>query len=103
MKLTHTAKILGASILTLGFMSGTAIAGDKKACKDKQHTSIEKSEMATPTMVLPAKAETKGYPVKSNSKIISFDEALELCLAKQAANLQACIDAKTGQVTQPKS
>jgi len=107
MTLTRSFKIIGASVLIVGMASGTALAGDKKNCGDKHKTTAKKTQtqMSTPTVVLPAKAETSGYPAtteaKKMKKVYTFDEALAKCQKYGATDLQACIDKKTGRT--PKS
>lgn len=106
MTINRSIKLISASILIAGFASGTAVAGDKKNCKDKKHITAQKTVTAvsTPTVVLPAKAEA-GYSTmekaKSMKKVYTFDEALSLCQKHGAVDLQACVDKKTGRA--PKS
>jgi len=102
MTFSKSAKIIAASILVVGFSSTTALAGDKAKCDKKNHTAMQKTAVSTPTMVLPATAKKAGYPAKTTAKTMTFDQALELCQAKGAADLQGCIDMKTGQA-KPKS
>lgn len=111
MTFTRSFKIIGASVLIAGLASGTAMAGDKKDCGDKHKATAEKTQtqMSTPTVVLPAKAEMSGYPAsteaktdaKKMKKVYTFDEALAKCQKYGATDLQACIDKKTGHT--PKS
>lgn len=102
MTLTKSIKVIGATVLIAGMASGTALAGDKKNCGDKHKTTAQKTQtqMSTPTVVLPAKAEAAGYPAaqtsKTMKKVYTFDEALSLCQQHGAADLQACVDKKTG-------
>ncbi len=95
-------KTLGFSLLAAGLIGGTANAGDGKNCKDKDHTSLIKSESTAATAVLPASSE-RAYPAKKAMKAYTFDEALAKCQAHGATDLQACIDKKTGAVSKPKS
>lgn len=107
MTLTKSIKIIGAAVLIASFASGTAMAGDKKNCADKKHTTAQKTQtqMSTPTVVLPAKAEASGYPAMTDTKVMkkvyTFDEALSICQKHGATDLQACVDKKTGRT--PKS
>lgn len=110
-----STKLIGAAILMTGFMSGSALAGDKENCANKNHTTAEKTQtqISPPTVVLSATSDTTVYPAvqkttdmgadtgKSTSNIYTFDEALSLCQKHGATNLQACIDKKTGRT--PKS
>ena len=103
MTFTKSMKIFGATVLIAGFASGTALAGDKKNCADKNHSTAQKTQtqMSTPTMVLPAKAEATSADAQKVKKVYTFDEALAKCQKYGAADLQACIDKKTGRT--PKS
>lgn len=105
MTFTKSTKIIGTTVLALGLISGAAYAGDKKDCADKNHTAMQKTQMSTPTMVLSASTEKAGYPApaKAETKIYNFDEALAMCQKYGAADLQACIDKKTGVTAKPKS
>jgi len=103
---TTPLKIAAASLLTLAFATGTAFAGEGKDCKDKKHSAM-KTETTTmqQTNVLSA-VETRDATAKQAKmakKVYSFDEALALCQEKAAADLQACIDYKTGVKAKPKS
>ncbi len=117
MTFTKSAKLIGASVLMAGFMSGSAFAGDKKDCKNKDHTSAysTQTQSGVTTVVLPARTEINTYtPTPQAStmaqdataktqemKVLTFDEALAKCQKYGATDLQACIDKKTGQA--PKS
>jgi hypothetical protein len=99
MMTTKTLKIACASLLTLAFATGTAVAGDKAGCKDKKTTKATQAAVTitTPTEVLSvAEGEVKRTKVKMK-KAYTFDEALELCQKKGADDLQDCIDYKTGK------
>ena len=100
-----TLKITTASLLTLAFTAGTAFAGDGKDCKNKKHATMKtEATAAQQTSVLSAAEGQRAMAKKDMKakKIYSFDEALKLCQDKGAADLQACVDYKTGKV-QPKS
>ena len=103
---TTPFKIAAASFLTLAFASGTAFAGDGKDCKDKKHSAM-KTQTTTmdQTAVLSASDRSDAMAKKTMKakKVHSFDEALALCQEKAAADLQACIDYKTGVKAKPKS
>ena len=111
MTFTKSAKIIGASVLLASFVSGTAIAGDKKNCEGKSHTTAKSTvtQVSPPTVVLPASAQTTVYASQPKTtdanqtvtKVYTFDEALAKCQKYGATDLQACIDKKTGQA--PKS
>lgn len=104
-------KAIGATVLCAGFMSSTALAGDKENCANKNHTTAEKTQtqISPPTVVLPATATTNVYPAlskttdmgKTTTQVYTFEEALSLCQKHGATDLQACVDKKTGHT--PKS
>jgi hypothetical protein len=89
---TTSLKFAACTVIALAFTSGVAIAGEGKDC-DKSYTKTTASTMSTTseTAVMGASSEVKA------KKAYSFDEALELCTKKQAKDLQACIDYKTGK------
>ena len=100
-----TLKVTIISLLTLAFTAGSAFAGDGKDCKNKKHvTAKTEATAAQQTSVLPATTKQDAMAKKDMKakKVYSFDEALALCQKKEVADLQACIDYKTGK-TQPKS
>ena len=99
----HTSlKIAGLAIITLAFTAGTAVAGPGKNCDDKKKTAMKTTATAiTPTAVLSA-ADSKTTMAKKTKKTYSFEDALKICTEKGAADLQACVDYKTG-VTAAKS
>lgn len=97
-----TLKIAGASLLTLALTAGTALAGPGKNCDEKKTTAMKTTTAAsTPTAVL-STAERSKAMTKKAKKVYSFEDAVKLCQEKGAADLQACIDYKTG-VTNAKS
>jgi len=97
-----TLKVASLSLITLAFTAGTAFAGDKKHCDDKKKTAMKTTATAVaPTAVL-AGSETTKTSMKKAKKTYSFEDALKLCQEKGAADLQACVDYKTG-VTAPQS
>lgn len=104
MTIKSNLKIAGFVIAAIGLTTGTAIAGEGH-CKDKKQSAMMKTEAPAQTMVLPAATEKAGYPAKKTMQKLTFDQALSLCQKHGAADLQACIDKKTGQSTsyKPKS
>lgn len=97
-----TLKIAGISLITLALTAGSAMAGPGKNCDDKKKTAMKTTATATtPTAVL-STSETTKSSMKKTKKTYSFEDALKLCTEKGAADLQACIDYKTG-VTGAKS
>lgn len=97
-----TLKIAGLSIITFAFTAGTALAGPDKNCDDKKKTAMQTTATAiAPTAVLSA-ADSPKVMTKKAKKTYSFEDALKLCQEKGAADLQACVDYKTG-VTGAKS
>jgi len=96
----HILKSIGAATIALTFISGAALAGDKKDCDHKKTTAMQKTEVSAPTAVLPAAATTEK--AKMEHKTYTFEEAKAKCQKYGAEDLQACIDKKTG-VAKPKS
>ena len=94
---TRHLKIAGLTTLALAFTAGTALAGPGKDCKDKKHSAM-KSSTSQQTSVLGAseKGATMVKAEKKMKKTYTFEDALKLCQDKGAADLQACIDYKTG-------
>jgi len=93
-----TLKIAGLSLVTLAFTAGSAMAGPGKNCDDKKKTATKTTATATtPTAVL-ATSESSKVMIKKAKKAYSFEDALKLCQEKGAADLQACIDYKTGKI-----
>jgi len=93
-----TLKIAGLSLVTLAFTAGSAMAGPGKNCDDKKKTAMKTTATATtPTAVL-ATSERSKVMTKKAKKAYSFEDALKLCQEKGAADLQACIDYKTGKI-----
>lgn len=95
----HTSlKIAGLSFLTLAFTAGSAMAGDGKNCDHKKKAKMKTTAAtATPTAVLSA-TERTSVMTKKAKKTYSFEDAVKLCQEKGAADLQACIDYKTGKI-----
>lgn len=95
----HTSlKIAGLSIVTLAFTAGSAMAGPGKNCDDKKTTAMKTTtSAAAPTAVLSA-SERSTAMTKKAKKVYSFEDALKMCQEKGAADLQACIDYKTGKI-----
>ena len=102
----HTSlKIAGLSLVTLAFTATSALAGPGKNCDDKKKTAMKTtatSVTATPQTTVLSTAERGTAMTKKAKKTYSFEEALTLCQDKGAADLQACVDYKTG-VTATKS
>ncbi len=102
----HTSlKIAGLSLVTLAFTAGSAMAGDGKNCNDKKKTAMKTTAAAvtaTPQTTVLSTAERGAAMTKKAKKTYSFEDALKLCQEKGAADLQACVDYKTG-VTAAKS
>lgn len=94
-----TLKIASLAALTLAFSAGTAFAGEGKDCDHKKQAAMKtQATTAQQTSVLGA-AETGATMAKSEKKMkkaYTFEDALKLCQDKGAADLQACIDYKTG-------
>lgn len=95
-----TLKIAGLSVIAIAMTAGTAMAGNGKDCKHKKKTDVKSEATATPagtTAVMGVSATSDKAMAKH--KVYTFDDALKLCTEKGAADLQACIDYKTGKVT----
>ena len=94
-----TLKIAGLTALTLAFSAGTAFAGEGKDCDHKKQAAMKtQATTAQQTSVLSA-SETGATMAKSEmkaKKVYSFEDATKLCQEKGVADLQACIDYKTG-------
>ena len=101
---TFTAlKMASATLIALGLTSGAALAGDKKDCKN--HKTTAQMSTTSTTAGYASTATTVASTSERSAKkmrVMSFDDALELCTSKNASNLQACIDKKTGK-TKPAS
>lgn len=99
-----TLKVAGLTAITLAFTAGTAFAGDKKHCADKKTAmkTTSAAVTATPQTTVLSSAERGTAMTKKAKKVYSFEDALKLCQEKGAADLQACVDYKTG-VTAAKS
>jgi len=94
-----TLKIAGLSLITLAFTAGSAFAGDKKHCDDKKKAAMKTTAAAvtvTPPTTVLSTAEHRAVMTKKAKKVYNFEEALKLCQEKGAADLQACVDYKTG-------
>ena len=102
----HTlVKIAGTSFIALAFTAGTAMAGDGKDCDHKKKAKMKTTAAAvtaTPQTTVLSSAERGAVMAKTAKKTHSFEDALKLCQEKGAADLQACVDYKTG-VTNAKS
>lgn len=94
-RLLKLAVITSLALITA---TGTALAQDKKSCADKksakQTSAMTTDAVVNKTAVLGASEKT--MTAKKHRTVVSFDEAMKLCRAKAADNLQACIDYKTG-------
>jgi|GEM_PF-3268294 len=113
MKLSTPIKTAGIAIAAIALTAGTAYAGNGKDCKNKTHAA-KAPAAATSTMtsttteapysaVLPASSEAAPKAHKKKMKVLTFDQALELCQKKGVSDLQGCIDKKTGQTAKPES
>lgn len=94
-----TLKFASASLAALAFTAVSAAAGDGVNCDKKKH-AMKTQTSATATMATPATAVLSSTKTRGATKIkkaYSFDDALKLCVDKSAADLQACIDYKTGK------
>lgn len=101
-----TLKIAGATLITLAFTAGSAFAGDGKDCDHKKKAAMKtQATTSQQTSVLSASESRDAMAKKTKvaKKTYSFDDALKLCQEKGAADLQACIDYKTGKTAKPKS
>jgi len=96
----HTIlKVAGLSFVTIAFTAGSAFAGDKKHCDDKNKAAVKTTVTAvtvTPQTTVLSTAESRSETPKKANKLYSFEDALKLCQEKGAADLQACVDYKTG-------
>ncbi len=97
-------KFAALSAITLAFTAGSAFAGDGKNCDHKKQTAMktEASTAATQQTAVLSAAERGDAMARTAKKNYSFEDALKLCQEKGAADLQACVDYKTGKV-HPKS
>ena len=97
-----TLKIAGLSALTLAFTAGSALAGEGKDCDHKKKTAMKTTAastmIATPQTVVLSATDSKAAMKKTAKKRYSFEDALKLCQEKGAADLQACVDYKTGKI-----
>lgn len=104
---TRHLKIAGLTTLALAFTAGSALAGEGKDC-DKNHAMKTQATTSQQTSVMGA-SEKGAVMAKADQKMkktYSFEDALKICQEKAAADLQACIDYKTGvtaQKAKPKS
>lgn len=97
-------KIASLSFLALTFTAGIAFAGDKKNCDHSKKAAMktEAGVLVTPQTTVLSSTQQGMATSKAQTKIYSFEKALKLCQDKGAADLQACVDYKTG-VSQAKS
>lgn len=93
-------KIAGLSALAIAFTAGTAMAGAGKDCNHKKKTEVKSEASMTPTTATAVMgvSATSEKTMTGKHKAYTFDDALKLCTEKGAADLQACIDYKTGKV-----
>ncbi len=95
----NTLKIAGLSLITLAFTAGSAMAGDGKKCDDKKKSAMKTTAAAvttTPQTTVLSATESGKAMTKKAKKVYSFEDALKICQEKGAADLQACVDYKTG-------
>ncbi len=97
-------KITSLSLLALAFTAGTAFADEGKNCDHKKKAAMktEAAVLVTPQTRVLSSTQEGVTTAKAQNKIYSFEDALKLCQDKGAADLQACVDYKTG-VSQAKS
>ncbi len=95
-------KFAALSAIALAFTAGSAFAGDGKDCDHKKQTAMKTEATATSQTAVLSASERGHTMAKKAKKNYSFEDALKLCQEKGAADLQACIDYKTGKI-QPKS
>ena len=100
---TTTLKIATVSLLTLAFSAGSAFAGDGKDCNHKKKAALKTQTQAQgqQTSVLSATEKHTMKKMKAK-KAYSFDDALKICQDKGVADLQACVDYKTGKTAHMK-
>ena len=87
-------KTLSVSIVVTGLMAGTAFAGGGENCDDKKHAAKTTAAVTSTAQTTVLSASDKATAAKMT---MTFDQALAACQKKQAKDLQACIDYKTGQ------
>jgi len=91
-------KVASVTALVTVFAVGTASAGEGKNC-DHKKTAAAKTQttavIATPQMTVLSDAQN-STATKTARKTYSFEDALRICQEKGAADLQACVDYKTG-------
>ncbi|MGB0907576.1 MAG: hypothetical protein ACPGVT_08785 [Maricaulaceae bacterium] len=93
---TTSLKIASFSLLTIAFTASTAFAGTGKNCDHKKKAAMKTNTATAQTKVLSASGESAAMKAHAK-KTYTFDEASKLCMDKGAADLQACIDYKTGK------
>lgn len=100
--MTHTfLKISGITLIAVTMTAGTALAGAGKNCDHKKRTSASSEAAVTTTAetAVMGVSATSGDAKAKMHKTYTFDEAVSMCQKKGAADLQACIDYKTGAVS----
>ena len=98
--MTYTRlKIAAITSVAILASAGTALAGGEN-CDDKKKAALNKKAAASQTAVMSASetmvAKDNMTKVNTDRKVLSFEEAMKLCIDKGADDLQACIDYKTG-------
>ena len=95
--MTTSSKLAAITALAmLAASAAPAFAGDGKNCDHKKKAAMKTEAAANGTAVL---AATDRTTIKGAKTVMTFDEALNACQTKGAADLQACIDYKTGKVS----
>lgn len=94
-----TLKFASIAALTLAFSAWTAFAGEGKDCDHKKQAAM-KTQATTAQQTSVLGATERGVKMAKHEKMAkktySFEDATKLCQEKGAADLQACIDYKTG-------
>jgi hypothetical protein len=103
-----TLKITTLTALTLAFTAGSALAGEGKDCDKTKHSATKTEAMTSQqTSVLSAVEQgdtaQKAKMAKKVKKAYTVEQATALCQEKGVADLQACINYKTGAQAKPKS
>lgn len=95
---------IGSALLAFGASAAFAGEGHAKDCNKASKVEASTYAPTTQTTLSSAVSETQVMAASAKAekmkKVYSFDEAVELCTSKQVADLQACVDKKTGQTPQ---
>lgn len=93
-------KLTACAVVTLGLLSGAAMAGDGHKDCNKTKTTAQKATATSTTAAYPATATAvagSSERAAKMKKIMTYDDALALCTRKKVDNVQACVDKKTGK------